>query len=161
VTKVTDLNPETSASRLVTAGTALERRSQNGRVQWERMQRLIRRWLPPEITMHRANPDDERPSLACCVGHDGFYLCQLVGCYSVKSKSEVVGLYELHASRQDMIESVSTCQQMSILQRPSNGHLGSDLLPENRTQPDTIFVFRSGSGSCRRAGTRRRRSSLR
>jgi hypothetical protein len=26
---------------------ALERRSQSGRVQWERMQRLIRRWLPP------------------------------------------------------------------------------------------------------------------
>jgi group II intron reverse transcriptase/maturase len=31
---------------------ALERRSQNGRVQWERMQRLIRRWLPPAHICH-------------------------------------------------------------------------------------------------------------
>ena len=31
---------------------ALERRSQKGRVQWERMQRLIRRWLPPAHICH-------------------------------------------------------------------------------------------------------------
>ncbi len=28
----------------------LQRRSQKGRVQWERMQRLIQRWLPPPIS---------------------------------------------------------------------------------------------------------------
>jgi hypothetical protein len=31
---------------------ALERRSQKGRIQWERMQRLIRRWLPPAHICH-------------------------------------------------------------------------------------------------------------
>ncbi len=30
----------------------LERRSQKGRVLWERMQRLIRRWLPPAHICH-------------------------------------------------------------------------------------------------------------
>jgi RNA-directed DNA polymerase len=30
----------------------LKRRSQKGRVQWERMQRLIRRWLPPAHIYH-------------------------------------------------------------------------------------------------------------
>jgi RNA-directed DNA polymerase len=31
---------------------ALSRRSQNGRVRWDRMQRLIRRWLPPARVCH-------------------------------------------------------------------------------------------------------------
>jgi RNA-directed DNA polymerase len=31
---------------------ALSRRSQNGRVRWDRMQRLIQRWLPPARIHH-------------------------------------------------------------------------------------------------------------
>jgi RNA-directed DNA polymerase len=31
---------------------ALSRRSQNGRVRWDRMQRLIARWLPPPRICH-------------------------------------------------------------------------------------------------------------
>ena len=32
-----------------------------------------------------------------------------------------------------------------------------DLIPVFRTEPSTIFLFRSGADGCRRAGTRRRR----
>jgi hypothetical protein len=33
-------------------GCALSRRSQNGRVLWTRMSRLIKRWLPPARVCH-------------------------------------------------------------------------------------------------------------
>ncbi len=59
---------------------ALERRSQKGRVQWERMQRLIRRWLPPAHICHpypfapsarhhlRQEPDAGNPPVRICAG---------------------------------------------------------------------------------------------